>query len=109
MEILGLHISLLTTYGARYWAFKNAWSVDGLPAMQIARKTGKEESIAPMSKMVGLRAPRHHGGGRRFGTYHLILVAVLSALLTSSVLLAGVQEFRPVVSRLSWGFTERLV
>jgi hypothetical protein len=110
MKILGLHVSLLTTYGARYWAFKNARSMDGLPAMQIARQTAKEESIAPMPKMVGPLAPRHYERGRRFGAHHLILVAVLSALLTSFALLVGVQEFRPwIVSRLSGSFREVLV
>ena len=109
MEILNLHVLPLTTYGARYWAFKNAWSIDGLPAMQLARKTAREESITRMAKMVGPLAPRHYRRGRRFGTHHLVLVAVLSALLTSLALLVGVQEVRPVASRLSWGFTERLV
>ncbi|GAB1316786.1 hypothetical protein MFIFM68171_06996 [Madurella fahalii] len=42
----------------RYWALKNSSSVDKLPGMHIARKTAKEEHIAPLQKMVGPMAPR---------------------------------------------------
>lgn len=95
----------LTYNGPRYWAFKNAWSMDGLPAMHIAQKTGKEQGIAPMSKMVGPLAPQPglYRRDRRFGAHHLVLVAMLSALFTSLVLLVGTQGVRPVLSRLAEG------
>ncbi|EAQ87111.1 hypothetical protein CHGG_03730 [Chaetomium globosum CBS 148.51] len=64
----------------RYWAFKNAYSVDGLPGMKIGYKTGKQEGIAPIQKMVGPMAPRTYHNSRRFGPWHLVLVAVLSAV-----------------------------
>ena len=47
----------------RYWAFKNAWSIDGLPGMKLAMETGKKENVAPTKKMVGPFAPKN-------GTYH---------------------------------------
>ncbi|KAK4040632.1 hypothetical protein C8A01DRAFT_15530 [Parachaetomium inaequale] len=67
----------------RYWAFKNAYSVDGLPGMQIGNRTGKEEHIAPIEKMVGPMAPRAYRNDRRFNVWPLILVAVLSAVCTA--------------------------
>jgi hypothetical protein len=67
----------------RYWAFKNAYSVDGLPGMKIGYKTGKQQGIAPIKKMVGPMAPQVYHNNRRFGMLHLILVAVLSAICTA--------------------------
>ncbi|KAK4158218.1 hypothetical protein C8A00DRAFT_28722 [Chaetomidium leptoderma] len=67
----------------RYWALKNAYSVDGLPGMQIGYKTGKEEHIAPIRKMVGPLARRRYHNDRRFNVWHLILMAVLSAVCTA--------------------------
>ena len=67
----------------RYWAFKNAWSVDGLPGLQVALKTAKEEKVAPIEKMVGPQAPKHYRNDRRFGVVHLVLVAIISALFTA--------------------------
>jgi hypothetical protein len=67
----------------RYWAFKNAYSVDGLPGMQIGNRTGKEEHIAPIEKMIGPKAPRAYRNDRRFTAWHLIVVAVVSAVCTA--------------------------
>ncbi|KAL2258176.1 hypothetical protein VTK26DRAFT_8623 [Humicola hyalothermophila] len=67
----------------RYWAFKNAWSVDGLPGMEIGCKTAKEEHIVPLQKMVGPRAPRGYHNDRRFTAWHLVLVALLTAVCTA--------------------------
>lgn len=67
----------------RYWAFKNAYSVDGLPGMKIGYKTGKQQGIAPIKKMVGPMAPQAYHNNRRFSILHLILVAVLSAICTA--------------------------
>lgn len=110
MEKCGPHLCFssltpLTSDAPRYWAFKNAWSMDGLPAMHVAQKTGKEQGIAPMSKMVGPLAPQPglYRRDRRFGAHHLVLVAILSALFTSLTLLVGIQELRPVLSRLAKG------
>ncbi|KAK3390702.1 hypothetical protein B0H63DRAFT_466307 [Podospora didyma] len=66
----------------RYWALKNAWSMDGLPGMGTALRTGRQEHIEPLQKMVGPLAPRHYRNTRRFGAGHLILVALLSVLFT---------------------------
>jgi hypothetical protein len=40
----------------RYWAYKNAWSMDGLPGMRRGLKAGKEFSVVPIEKMVGKMA-----------------------------------------------------
>jgi len=41
----------------RYWAYKNAWSIDNLPSMKIGQETGKAENVVPLKKMVGPNAP----------------------------------------------------
>ena len=38
----------------RYWAYKNAWSMDGLPGMQAGLDCGARENVEPISKMVSL-------------------------------------------------------
>lgn len=69
----------------KYWALKNSESVDGLPGLDIARKTAKEDGIVPLTKMVGAGAT--HGGQRTrkqlsFGVLHLALVAVIASFAT---------------------------
>ncbi|KAL2176131.1 uncharacterized protein P884DRAFT_245791 [Thermothelomyces heterothallicus CBS 202.75] len=68
----------------RYWAYKNSYSVDGLPGMRIGYETHKREGIAPIEKMVGPGAPRGYAyrNSRRFSAWHLVLVAVLSVICT---------------------------
>lgn len=41
----------------RYWAWKNAQSMDGLPGMKRAVETAKREHVEPIKKMVGPHAP----------------------------------------------------
>ncbi|KAI0475853.1 hypothetical protein GGR56DRAFT_692979 [Xylariaceae sp. FL0804] len=43
----------------RYWAWKNAYSMDGMPGMQRGLKAGAELSIAPIRKMVGPLVPKN--------------------------------------------------
>ncbi|KIW17240.1 hypothetical protein PV08_04431 [Exophiala spinifera] len=69
----------------RYWAFKNAWSMDGLPGMQRGLHTAVTDNVKPIKKMVGPHAPRVNGQykpQRVFVLRHLILAAVLSAVST---------------------------
>lgn len=47
----------------RYWAYKNAWSIDGLPGMKRGLDCGMRELVAPIEKMVSL-----------FLTWYLLLV-----------------------------------
>lgn len=56
--------------------------MDGLPGLQVALKTAREEKVAPIEKMVGPQAPKHYRNDRRFGVLHLVLVAIISALFT---------------------------
>ena len=83
----------MTKLPHRYWAFKNAWSVDGLPGMHIARETGSKEGIKPLKKMVGRAAldgtRRRDAAAERFTLGQLILVALVSALLSAVVTLRG--------------------
>lgn len=41
----------------RYWAYKNAWSIDGLPGMTKGIETGAREKVEPITKMIGPWAP----------------------------------------------------
>lgn len=79
---------------ARYWALKNSRSVDGLPGLEIACKTAKDEHITPIQKMVGPRAPRGYRNEPRFNVWHLILVAILAAVCTACSLLILVHSSR---------------
>ena len=87
------HISQLQAKNSpRYWALKNAWSMDGLPGTKTAQSTMKAEKIEPLKKMTGPFAPTHFGyrsGG--FGVEHLLLASIVSALFTVLLLLYGAQ------------------
>ena len=77
---------------SRYWALKNAWSVDGLPGMEIGQRIGKAEKIKPLKKFVGPYAPKgYQYPNSGFGIEHLVLAALVGALLTVLVLLYGAQ------------------
>ncbi|OAG45521.1 hypothetical protein AYO21_00157 [Fonsecaea monophora] len=92
----------------RYWAHKNAWSMDGLPGMQRGVKTAVAEDVKPIKKMVGPYAPGSVGRSQRpAGTFtpgHLILVAILSSLTTAIVLLilSRVGNVKVLVGRGVW-------
>ncbi|KAK3324820.1 hypothetical protein B0T19DRAFT_239441 [Cercophora scortea] len=73
----------------RYWAYKNAWSIDGLPGLQVALKTAKEEHVAPIQKMVGPLAPKAYLNDRRFPVKHLVLAAISTAFLTVCLFFIG--------------------
>ncbi|OTB07431.1 hypothetical protein M426DRAFT_318112 [Hypoxylon sp. CI-4A] len=67
----------------RYWASKNAWSMDGLPGMQRGLKAGRLYAIEPVKKMVGPLAPKN--GVRLslrdgFQVEHIVII-VLTMLL----------------------------
>lgn len=49
----------------RYWAYKNAESMDGLPGMRRAVETGRKEGVVPIKKMVGPLALEKRGKGRK--------------------------------------------
>lgn len=76
----------------RYWALKNAWSMDGLPGLRRGLKAGKEFSVEPTKKMVGKMAPKRYGGrggvasqAERNVAYVVIaLLAALVALLAAT-------------------------
>ncbi|KAK3905980.1 hypothetical protein C8A05DRAFT_30135 [Staphylotrichum tortipilum] len=78
-----------------YRAAKNSYSIDGLPGMRLAHEKGLQEHIAPIQKMVGAAAPPAYHNARRFSVWHLVLVALVSALCTGlslSFLLTGSRQ-----------------
>ncbi|KAI0972063.1 pyridoxamine phosphate oxidase family protein [Xylaria arbuscula] len=71
----------------RYWALKNAWSMDGLPGMKRGLKAGKELSVEPIKKMVGKFAVKNGvmANGERHVAYIVIaLLTVLVAILAAT-------------------------
>ncbi|KAI4593472.1 hypothetical protein KJ359_009363 [Pestalotiopsis sp. 9143b] len=85
----------------RYWALKNAWSVDGLPGMKIGQDTMRKEGIMPLKKMVGessLEKTRRPING--FSLAHLVLAIVLSALLSAFLTLHGAEVAQTIRERL---------
>jgi hypothetical protein len=51
--------------------------MDGLPSMEIARKTGKAEGVVPIQKMVGPKAPGKLGVSGGYGRDSLRFVLVM--------------------------------
>ncbi|ETS84844.1 hypothetical protein PFICI_02869 [Pestalotiopsis fici W106-1] len=85
----------------RYWALKNAWSVDGLPGMKVGQETMRKEGIVPLKKMVGnssLENSRRPVNG--FSVAHLVLAIVLSALLSAFLTLHGADVALNIKQRL---------
>lgn len=92
----------------RYWALKNSWSMDGLPALHIAQKTRKEERIEPLKKMVGPLAPTQYQLANRYGLEHLCLVAFITAIVTAFVTAYGMDAARAIAVRMP-ADTRRLI
>ena len=67
----------------RYWAFKNAYSMDGMPAMKRALTAGKTFSVEPIKKMVGPLAPKNGAYGSAAGVswLSLLIIAMLSFVM----------------------------
>lgn len=83
----------------KYWALKNSWSMDGLPALHIAQKTRKEDKIEPLKKMVGPLAPTHYQNAHRYGLEHLLLAVFVTAIITAFVTTYGVDTARAIAIR----------
>ncbi|KAI0893986.1 hypothetical protein F4806DRAFT_126669 [Annulohypoxylon nitens] len=70
----------------RYWALKNAWSMDGLPGMQRGLKAGRVYAIKPVKKMVGPLAPKNGANlsllrsGFHIEHFVIIVLALLLAI-----------------------------
>lgn len=76
--------------------------MDGLPALNTAQKARVQDNIEPMRKMVGPLAPTryHHENANRFGVLHLILAALIAAILSALVTRYGFDTARAVAVRL---------
>lgn len=74
----------------KYWAYKNAWSVDGLPGMKRGVEAAGTYGVEPIKKMVGpvgerLAYARKGTGGRRDFTLEQLVLAVLAALVVGAM------------------------
>ena len=65
----------------RYWAYKNAWSMDGLPGLPRAIKVGKAEHVAPIKKMVGPFAPIRYSYGQGYTAMQVLFLVLASFFL----------------------------
>lgn len=74
--------------------------MDGLPALNVAQRARVQESIEPLRKMVGPFAPTHYHNDNRFGLQHLILVALVAAVLSALATRYGFDTARAVAVRL---------
>ncbi|KAI1427198.1 pyridoxamine phosphate oxidase family protein [Xylaria sp. FL1777] len=84
----------------RYWALKNAWSMDGLPGMRRGLKAGKEFSIEPVKKMVGKMAPKN--GSLANGELHVayVVIALLTVLVAILAATHPAFEYFPAQRRM---------
>ncbi|RYP47555.1 hypothetical protein DL768_006400 [Monosporascus sp. mg162] len=64
----------------RYWAYKNAWSVDQLPGMKRGLAAAETEKVEPIKKMVGPLAPKEYRKSPSSSIVEgrIVLVAILS-------------------------------
>ncbi|EMC96671.1 hypothetical protein BAUCODRAFT_57857, partial [Baudoinia panamericana UAMH 10762] len=65
----------------RYWAYKNAWSMDGLPGMRRGLDAAKTEGVAPIVKMVGPLAAKHSRNRQSVEVSYVMLIAVAAFIL----------------------------
>lgn len=96
---LFLFSSITNLKNNRYWALKNSWSMDGLPALHVAQKTRVQEQIQPLKKMVGPLAPSHYQNSNRFSLEHLLLVAFVTAVITAFVTAYGLDATHAIATR----------
>lgn len=78
-----------------YWAYKNAWSMDGMPGMKRGVKAGKEFRVTPMEKMVGPLAKLKYKNGS-VGVEWVVLIAVVMFLLGAAVMVYAGEMLRGV-------------
>jgi len=74
--------------------------MDGLPALHIAQKAMVQQGIEPLKKMVGPFAQTHYQNSNRFRLEHLLLVALVTAIITAFVTSVGLDTARAVGVRL---------
>ena len=72
-----------------YWAYKNAWSMDGLPGMKRGLRAAKTFDVAPIKKMVGPLAPTRYQSGYGFSGVQVFLIALLAFLIGLAIPLFG--------------------
>ncbi|KAI8627914.1 pyridoxamine phosphate oxidase family protein [Xylariaceae sp. FL1651] len=87
----------------RYWALKNARSMDGLPGMRRGLKAGKEYSVEPIQKMVGpfatsTKSLRSQKGVEMHVSY--VIIALLAALVAILAVTHPAFEYFPAQRRM---------
>jgi hypothetical protein len=65
----------------RYWAYKNAESMDGLPGMRRAIETGTKANVKPITKMVGPLAPSSKKSTKEPSSISPVVIALFSFFL----------------------------
>ncbi|KAI0552318.1 pyridoxamine phosphate oxidase family protein [Xylaria curta] len=84
----------------RYWALKNAWSMDGLPGMRRGLKAGKEFSVVPVKKMVGKFAPKNGSSATAELNVAYVVIALLMALVAILAATHPAFEYFPAQRRM---------
>ena len=82
----------------RYWAYKNAWSIDGLPAVQRGLDCATKEGVEPIVKFVGQWAPATPHGPKSFKLsaqlrHQLVMLKTARVQLTSVLLMVVLAFF----------------
>ncbi|KAI0204139.1 hypothetical protein F4808DRAFT_414884 [Astrocystis sublimbata] len=84
----------------RYWASKNAWSMDGLPGMRRGLEAGKRFSVEPMKKMVGKLAPKNGGQAMAELQVAYLVIALLMAIIAILAATHPAFEYFPAQRRM---------
>ncbi|EMF15636.1 uncharacterized protein SEPMUDRAFT_147462 [Sphaerulina musiva SO2202] len=106
----------------RYWAYKSAWSMDGLPGMQRGLDTGVREAVEPIVKMVGPFAPAAPFGPKssklsnqiryqltRLSTMQVNLQTVMLIALVALMFGYALATYRPLLVEMQKGNISRLL
>ncbi len=81
-----------------YWAYKSAWSIDGMPGMKRGLTAAKTHKVAPLKKMVGPLAPTRYHSGLGFSVLQMLLIALLSFLIGLTVAWHGQTIFNTLLT-----------
>lgn len=83
----------------RYWAYKNAWSMDGLPGMQRAQVAAKEKKVAPIKKMVGPLAPKKYVNAYGGVNVEVVVIIAIVCFLMGILLALYAPSLREMVAK----------
>jgi len=79
-----------------YWAYKNSYSIDGLPGMKRGNLARKKWNVTPLKKMIGPMAPTAYDAGTGVSVRYAILIALMSFIVGLLVASTAMNVLQPM-------------